>query len=344
MPYLIVPPTQIYADYQEISPSVRSQMLQYQNGLLSQFNLSTPKITVATGGFIGTKIYEWKNSQNVILLTSMAFEKGSGFQKPPISYASLIDRDACVHLGSVWSAPAGLRLPFALDPNSATLPQFLERKLPNISPVHLNVRAELKQPRWESLLKTVTLEMWTQKQIPMVSSVGTFYCEAQWEKSIEMTNPIKGKKPHRIVDLSVKERSEEQKPVLLEARLELHSGVFGQTQPPFQQAKNQVSFQMNKVTDDFVNNVTKNLVNLEEREFKILRRYGSWVYLNRGMAFGLKIGMRLVGPNKSTLHIIRYAPKLEGELDAAIAFIRHESKDIPLKEGDVIRLDPRVYP
>ncbi len=99
---------------------------------------------------------------------------------------------------------------------------------------------------------------------------------------------------------------------------------------------------------DIANNIVKKIIptlhDLTQQEFKIVRRFGSWVYLNRGRAYGLTIGTRLVGENNSKLHIIRYAPYLEGEIDSAVAFIRHENKDIPLQVGDVLKIDQTVYP
>lgn len=54
--------------------------------------------------------------------------------------------------------------------------------------------------------------------------------------------------------------------------------------------------------------------------------------------------MRLVGPENARLHIIRYSPEVNEEMDASIAFIRYEDEKRPIKVGDILKIDPTLFP
>jgi hypothetical protein len=82
---------------------------------------------------------------------------------------------------------------------------------------------------------------------------------------------------------------------------------------------------------------------LEEAPFRITRRQARWVYIDRGRAYGLEIGTHLVGPGGSKLHVIHFAPDDAG-VDAAVALVRDENADAPLKPGDVLSVDLADYP
>jgi hypothetical protein len=90
------------------------------------------------------------------------------------------------------------------------------------------------------------------------------------------------------------------------------------------------------------------LWSLEQGPLKVLRREGRWIYLSKGRASGYKIGMHLLGPGGAKLHVIQAlgAPPTKGprEAESAVALLREEAKETPLKAGDSVWLDPAQYP
>ena len=345
MAYFILPPPQIMADSQEVPQSVLLQAKQYQKQLMSQLNISSSVFKVTKGAFVGTEIFNWNEKINGILMTSFVYEKGKGFQKEILKTATLLKQENCQHLGSLWNYTDKNKIPFTINQSLKNISDFPKRVFSNVSPVKINFQLQLQQKRFENFAQLIFVEGFSQKNIPLVSSGGRLYCKAEFDLSMKTQQITETPaKPHRLIELALNEMKKTKGPSKVTTRVEFHSGVFGQMKESLSEKNENSEFDLEKISLNLVEKTLPNLDKLNETEFKIVRRFGSWVYLNRGRAFGLKIGMRLKGPNKASLHIIRYAPKLEGELDSSIAFIRHESQESPLKLEDVVKLDPKIYP
>jgi hypothetical protein len=89
---------------------------------------------------------------------------------------------------------------------------------------------------------------------------------------------------------------------------------------------------------------SKKLVqSLSENEFEVTFRNGRHVTLSSGRTAGLFVGSRLVGPKGEKLHVIRLLRSAQ-ELDSAIAYVRSENEETPIKPGVKLSLDPRLFP
>ncbi|MES2613978.1 MAG: hypothetical protein V4591_01030 [Bdellovibrionota bacterium] len=328
MAFLILPPVQFIADSQEIPKQIVQKAQAYQKNFLKDLNITTTASTVTQGAYKGAQIFNWDQKYNGILMTSILFQKGQNFNKEWMRTATLLRQEDCIHMGSLWSF------------DNKKISSFTSRVFNTISPVRMNLQAQFSDKRYSEIFNLELLEEFSKKNVPTISDIGRLYCKAEsfnTQKNEQKTEyPAK---PHRIVNINVTENSQK-----IDYSMQMASGVFGQKSKDINEKKTQEKFDPQKISKNFVEKIFPTLDDVSQEEFKITKRVGSWVYLNKGRAYGLSIGMRLVGAHSSKLHIIRYVPNPEGELDGSIAFIRHEDKEAPLVVGDILKLDNRIYP
>lgn len=351
MPFLILPPPQIIADNQEIPKQVLLQAQNYQKDLLKELNAIKETSKVTDGAYKGTKIFSWDQKYNGILMTSFIYQQGKAFKKEWMHTATLLRKEDCTHLGSIWNYNDKTIIPFPLQNSSEKISTIAGRSFKQVSPVKVDLEAKFSDKNVANLFNIVLQEEFSKRNVPLISNVGRFLCKADNLKDakMEQINEYPAR-PHRIVNIKVTENQSKSSITEINYEMQINSAILGQKEKKIFEKKEKISFNPQKISEGIVEKILPSLDDLSRAEFKIIKRVGSWVYLNRGRAFGLTIGMRLVGPHNSTLHIIRYSFGSEFNagsdvgVDNAIAFIRHESKESPLVNGDTLKLDPMVYP
>lgn len=345
MPFFILPPLEFVADNKEIPAQMRQQAQDYQKTLLQQLNVGAEVLKITTGSYVGTTIYQWDQKFTGILTSKFYFSKGASFKQEIARSATLLKQDDCSHLSSIWSIGNKNAFPFPIQNSPSSLQEGLQRTLKNVSPIKIDLTAESLDKRFWKIFQTVLSQQFSSQNIPLLTSEGRFYCKMPNQKNVKLDQVSEyPARPHRLIELTVTKKSLEKNILKIDSIVQMNSGVFGQKKIETVEKQSNIDFVPESFSQNLVNKVIPQLDDLTQAEFKIIRRFGSWVYLNRGRAFGLNIGMRLVGPGNSKLHVIRYAPYYEGEFDVCVAFIRHESKDVPLAEGQLLKLDQTIYP
>jgi hypothetical protein len=112
----------------------------------------------------------------------------------------------------------------------------------------------------------------------------------------------------------------------------------------FEKVYEKESFYKLTFLKDLMPYVKKQQKENNNKDFKVLKREGAYVYLEGGPLLGLEIGVRLVGPKASTLHVVKYDLQDTTLNDVSVAFIRYEDSSTPLKKDDVLQIDPTTYP
>ena len=121
-------------------------------------------------------------------------------------------------------------------------------------------------------------------------------------------------------------------------------GVFGERREPIgASAKEPLPFAPVAIADAVAAKIPATLHDVRAQTFRVTRRQGRWVFLDRGRAYGLEIGTHLKGPGTARLHVIQFETG-DTEPDVAIALVRSEDLANPLKPGDVLAFDPTQYP
>lgn len=171
------------------------------------------------------------------------------------------------------------------------------------------------------------------------------------------------KRPHRLVRAEILSSGAVNAWPLATAKVSVADGVFGVPKATLLgeqaaiQAATQADIQAQRraqpspflpvaLANSALQALTPKVHDVRETEFRILRRRGRWVYLNRGRAYGLEIGSHLMGPGGAKLHIVQFAPDEKGVegVDVGIALVRTESLEAPLKEGDTLTFDTTEFP
>lgn len=337
MPILLLPPPQFIADNGEIPKLVRLKAQNFQQQLLQELGINGASLPKKLGDFPGTQSYSWGEKFDGLLWVSFLFEKGQGYGKLWASTATLVRKNDCLHLGSRWSYESKSVQPFAPENSSLKLLDFSRRIFSSLSPVKVDLFSFDQDKAKTFLYNLVISEEFSEKKVALINNFGNIFCRPQ-TSSVAM-------KPHRLLEIKLSSSSlKKEDKNKVDYSVQMNSAVFGQKAKDVIVDAKKTEFQAKPMAESLVQKVLPTLDDISLNEFKIVRRFGSWVYLNRGRAAGLFIGTRLVGPNNSKLHIIRYAPYYEGQMDVSIAFIRHESPDAPLLEGGLLKLDPQIYP
>ncbi len=322
----------------------------YQEQLLQQLGLGKnqeqPPIT--KGAYRGTRIFIWNKNYNAYLPSYFIFPTGLKQSNEFLETASLVRHADCMHLGSVWQIKNKAFVPIQLENSNANMSQIADRNFADKSPVRLdsfyNFRAEY---RIQNILESFIGENLAAKGVQNLTNLSRIACKGIYAKEFLVDKALEyPARAHRdiIINISASLLQEKETWPKVTYKAQLNSGVFAEKHEDLIAEKNENYFNPPQISQQIIEKVLPNLQDLKLDEFKIIRRYRGWVYLNRGRAYGLKIGMRLVGPNHSTFHIIRYLPEVNGEIDSCIAFIRYEDKEKPIVVGDILKMDPTLFP
>lgn len=358
MPFLIAPQPLMITDSYELKTSFTKEAHKYRDEVIKEFtqvDISSRK-SISKGGFQSVDYYSWGASLDAYLITAFVFAKedrlktekkdslGTTKKDHYLKVSTLIRQEDCVHLSSSWEKNGDKNFLPEITDNKISVSNGLSVKFDEVSPVKLeNFFSTRAQEKDEFIYDLLLSNLFTQKKVPVVSTLGRIIC--QWKiPELKNSNLVKSGYPsraHRII-LSSFQESLETKGV--KYRIQMKSGLFDTNDETFLSQEKFAEFNPQDIANKIVEKSLPTLHKLNENNFKIIARSGSWIYLNRGRAFGLSIGTRLQGPDGAKLHIIKYAPNYKGELDVSIAFLRHEKKETPLKLGDSIEIDKSKYP
>lgn len=344
MAFFLLPPPQFIADNQEIPKQVILQAQNYQKNLLAELNITSKVSQVREGAYAGSQIFNWDQKYNAILITSFIFQKGKSFKKEWMRTATLVKQENCTYLGSVWSFNDKKIIPFPIENSNVSLSSIASRTFKPVSPVKLDLQTHFSDARFENVFNLIFQEELAKKNVPVISDLARYFCKTEKLNNEKFTQNLEySARPHRVIEIIMQETGKKGNSYLVSYEYRMNSSVFGEKDKKNIEKKEQEIFNPVQISDNIAQKVVPALHDLSQSEFKIIKRVGSWVYINRGRAYGLLIGMRLTGAGAG-LHIIRYAPELTEEPDASIAFIRYENKQSPLAPGDILKIDQTVYP
>ncbi len=350
MPFLILPPTVMISENPETASATLARAKAYQEQLLQQLGLgkNQEQSPVTKGAYRGTRIFIWNKNYNAYLPSYFVFPTGIKQNNEYMATASLVRHTDCMHLGSVWQVKNKALIPIQMENSNSSLTQIADRTFTDKSPVRLdsfyNFRAEY---RMQNIFESVIGEKLAANGVQNLTNLSRLACKGIYAKEFLLEKALEyPARAHRdiILKMSVTHLQEKENWPKVTYKAQVNSGVFAEKHEALFAEKSETYFNPQKISELIIEKVLPNLQDLKIDEFKIIRRYRGWVYLNRGRAYGLKIGMRLIGPNHSTFHIIRYSPEVNGEIDSCIAFIRYEDKEKPIVVGDILKMDPTLFP
>lgn len=343
---LVALPPRIITDTAEVAPQLKAAASDYLKKQLQSLQLSTPTQTIKNGGFRGTEIYSWNFDYEGILQTVFIVDGGKVQTKEFVKLTVLVRRDDCMHLGSSWEF-SGTALRGNPEVSRPTNIADIARRTPSqVSTVRLDSsfigpRAE----RFSTLYDAIVAEEYASKATPVNSFASRLACK--WnENGTKLKAPLQTypARSHRVlVSRLVLEGAPGTWPQAKGNAL-LHNGVFGEAARPVFEVKQFELFAPTELLKKIV--AVSNAVSHDLRQdtFRILKRKGRWVYLDRGRAYGLEIGAHLTGPDGAALHVIQFTGSEADSPDVAVAYIRKEDAARPLKQGDALTFDNTVYP
>jgi hypothetical protein len=347
--FLILPPTFMITENPEISLVVKNNAIAYQKGLLDQLGMTSnqEQTPITKGAYRGTRIFNWNKSYDAYLPTYFLFPVGKLQMKEFFRSAALVRYQDCLQLGSIWNFSNNLA-PFEIQNSKLTIENIASRTFSSLSPVKVNSFYDFRaEDRISNLLDIFLGEKLAEKNVLNVTNLSRIVCKGNYFSNLKSpTNPKYPSKAHRLIIVEMFSELGQKKEIWpkITYRAQLNSGVFAEKNKDLFYEKTPTPFHPERIAEQVVNKVLPELHDLKAEEFKVIRRYRGWVYLNRGRAFGLEVGMRLVGPSNARLHIIRFSPEVNGEIDSSIAFIRYEDEKRPIAVGDILKIDPTLFP
>ncbi|KAB8032238.1 hypothetical protein [Fluviispira multicolorata] len=350
MAFIILPPTVMISENPETAAATLARAKAYQEQLLQQLGIAKnqQQTSIVKGAYRGTRIFLWNKSYNAYLATYFSFPNGKKQNDEYLETASLIRHSDCVQMGSVWKIINKSFIPISMENSTEDLLKISNRTFIDKSPLRVdtffNFRSEY---RLQNILETFVGEKLAANGIQNLTNLSRIVCKEIDVKELKSDKQLEyPARAHRdiIINFSANLLQEKETWPKVNYKAQLNSGVFAEKHEDLFSDKIENYINPQKIADDILTKVVPLLHDIRAEEFKIIRRYRGWVYLNRGRAFGLQVGMRLVGPNHSTFHIIRYLPEVNGEIDSCIAFIRYEDKEKPVLVGDILKIDPTLFP
>ncbi len=358
MPVLIVPPLSFVTENAEVRllPGMQQRAASYQENLLRQlgFTQNQEQQLISSGAYGGTRIFSWNKPYSAYLSTSFVFPLGPLQKQEFLHSAMLVKMEDCVSLGGVWEVKIPL---FPLVNSLQKIEDLSNRTFRTVSPVKTNTVFSFDpKDRMAYVLDLLLGEKFSAKGVASVTNFSRLVCQGEFFVNQKKDTPVitsqqegvQGTRAHKLVLVEflspVRWRKEGAVWPLVSFKVQLNSGVFSEKNKNLWEEKKFSEFHPEKISTDIVEKVLPELQDFNVLEFKIIRRYRGWVYLDKGRALGALVGMRLVGPGKAQLHIIRYTPETEGVMDASVAFIRDEDDKRPLRVGDILKVDPTVFP
>lgn len=343
----------------------RTQMDEFRSELVSLWN-GTLSGELKTGAYRRTRLYEWTLPYDGLLQTYFVYPRGAAWAGKELArIAALFRRDNCQLLGSVviWGADFLQYLPKSESKGALTsLKEAAQRtRFPSKSPVRLSVEGH---SYWGTsiawLSEAVLANQLVSQNLIVHSDLSGLAClrsrslvEPEQSKTEKVPAPAdknpdsqsglhRGHRQVRVV-LEGSKASDQPWPIVqgrfsyipLPLNVQLTESRGGELKA--------TAFVPQSISDSVSNSLKELLHDLDDPAIQIVSREGRFVTVERGLAFGLRIGMHLEGPQGEKLHVIRF-DKGSGLADAAILLIRSESKNAPLKKGDLLKVDQTVFP
>lgn len=371
MPVLLVPPVQaIPFDAARLARD-QKRMDEFRNEAVNAWG-ATGGEEVRLGAFRRSRTYGWSESFDAVLRTYFVYSGSPPSSRSELAkVAVLFRKDNCQLLGSsvVWGAdwtsavPENLRAGMSISGlKSAAARKFDTQK----SPVRLSFETfGYWAPAMAWLSEAFVGERLSADGLVVHSDLSGLDCfrtetqksaraPATEDKSSAAEKPLGTnqdskfvlKKGHRQLKLrleGIRPKSPLQWP-LVTGDLRILSLPFNIKRTMVAiSADKQASFDPEKIAALSREEVLKHVQALDDKSIKVNRRDGRFVIVERGLAYGLKIGMHLTGPGGAQLHVIRFEPSAEMD-DSAILLIRKESAAAPLAAGMVLNIDPSQYP
>jgi hypothetical protein len=347
--FLILPPTFMITENPEIPIEVKTRALAYQENLLNQLGVTKAQEQnlITKGGYRGTRIFNWNKSYDAYLPTYFLFPVGIPQKKEYMQTASLVRYKDCLQLGSVWNI-TDKETAYPLPNSNAQIFQIADRSFPETSPIKINIIDDFRaEERTSNILNIFLGEKFSEKGILNITNLSRIVCKGNFLENLK--SPVEVEYPgkaHRLINIKMKSELSQKKinwPIISYGA-QINSGVFAEKNKDLLNETTPQLFRPDLIAENIVAKVINEIHDLKLEEFKVIRRYRGWVYLNRGRAFQLAIGTRLIGPENSRLHIIRFSPEVNGEIDSSIAFIRYEDEKRPIIVGDILKIDPTLFP
>ena len=309
MSLILIPPLVLFPAAFVMTTSEKELVLEHQTVMKQELKIDHAPDEVFQK--FQTNGYKWDKDFFVIIQTFMTRTKGN----PPEIFSTIIEKKNCQILGLVRTGSIRSildRYPFKLQ-----------------SPVKVRVQyiSRLKE---EAALE----EYLVNQKYFVLDHKSSFYCNARMGDPASHEFPAK---PHEEMELKIKESG----PTLsIESRI-VPAHLFNES---LLVKKDIPKNKLQEAYPDIKNYLTQFIKNPSETSYKVLKRTNRFVYLEGGPLRGLTIGIRLVGPDKAKLHVVKYAVGFEGYHDVSIALIRHENESRPVKKDDIIEIDPTTFP
>jgi hypothetical protein len=367
MPLLFAPPVQVVPFDAERGVEHRKAMEDFRAQVLALWQ-TNPKEEITQGGFRGSRIMEWNGSFDAVVKTYFVFPMPAQGRRGEVArIASLFRKDSCQMLGSVtvWGSEWTNSLPANIEKMDWTRLKDAPARTfsPRKSPVRISSDG---QGYWGSAMAWIGESHLSEKLASEgvivhsdLSGIGCFRESAQpiqgkrsdeQEKTETSSSaavpPANAKRAHR--QLKVVLSGAAGKPPSVWPTVQGYFSILSLpfNEPSLKQKKESISpapFAPPSLAQTMASQIVPLLHSLDEKNILISKRDGKFVTVERGLAYGLRIGMHLVGPDGARLHVIRFATR-SGLEDAAILLIRKDSNATPLAAGAQLQLDPAVYP
>jgi hypothetical protein len=298
------------------------------------------------GTFRDTELLEWNGNFDAILYTAFVYPEGRKQGQEFLRLAALLRKSDCVNLGANWEfrGDATLGAPSNFVSGGVTLDKAAARQFERQNSYRFDTSfVGSFGYRGTVVMDLISSERFAAGGKPVVSSLGRGFCDAETpsiKREVVSGYPARA---HRVVLFRLSQQKAKGRQLWPSATgtVVLSSGTFGERKMDLWSEAKPVPFDPDGIVGKIYGLLDPLTHRLNEQVFRILKRQGRWVYLDRGRAYGLEIGTHLVGRGAS-LHVIQYAP-WEKDLDVAIALVRTEDPDSPLKEGESITFDPKIY-
>lgn len=378
MALLFVPPTQVIPFDAERMAEQRKVMDDFRSQAIALWQ-TTPKEDIKSGAFRGGKTYEWSEGFDGLLQTFFVFPSTTTKRTGEVArIAALFKKENCQILGSVvvWGTEWTKSLPDSLGKQELSqLKEASARRFDEVkSPLRLSLEGRgywSKTIAWIS--DSVLGEMFAKEGLVVHSDLAGLACfKAITEKTADVADKKdsqmntssgneqslqkEGLKPgssapewrrgHRQIKVIIdgKKPREPLRWPSIDGSFSLISLPLNETAKSGQRERIvEAPFSPAQIGAKVSEKLKPSLHKMNDKEIRISKREGRFVTVERGLAFGLRIGMHLVGPDGAKLHVIRYDNKNSFE-DAAILLIRIDSKSKPLSEGAILQIDQAVYP
>lgn len=366
MAVLIVPPSQTVPFNAEKLVEHRSVMAEFRADAVTLWN-GVLKDEVKFGVFRGTKTFDWSQSYDGLLQTFFIYPKPAAKSGQELArVAALFKLDNCQLLGSVviWGTDYLRQIPKSV--NKDVISQLKDAAQRSSSSQKSPIRLSFEgRSHWGTsiawLSEAVLANQLAAQNLTVHSDLSGLAClrtrqALRPEGNVQKPANVSAEKP--VAASKKLHRGHRQIRVVLEGAVSSPDESWPQVQGQFTYIPLPLNVRLNEsrggplakaaysphsIAQSVTNGLNSLLHDLAETSFKVVKRDGRFVTIERGIAFGLRIGQHLSGPSGEKLHVIRFETSGQAA-DEALLLIRSESSSAPLKVGDNLRIDQTVYP